>query len=474
MFQNIFTMLPEISLLICLGVMALVARYRTSQTAKTFFTISKIFLFISLLSTVIFYNKSAVSDMWVNSSYTTLFKVIIYLLSLAWFFLSCKWYLNKDYSAYSFYSLGMLSILLLTLAISAINLFVLLGVVPLLGLLNYYLILQNKKEDENIQRQAKMYLGLVFFFSILMLFGCVWLYQQTNSLAYEAIYKLYEYGNYGAWDLLAAALIITPLLFMLAVAPFHSWFVDVIGGAILPVSGYLTFIPVFAYSCVLINIILHAFYPLYALLQPALIILAFLSIFMGAISANGEKNIRRLFAYSSVYQVGFMLVTILTFNYHSVLSAFVYLCVYAFAMIGIYSVFLGLKANGEYLDELADISGLAKAKPYVSAAFLVFIISLIGSPPMLGFLGKLSVINNLVIEGRWYTMLAVSGSLLLIANAYLQVIRTIYFEPGVKRFDRVDQGIYICLFINLIVVVISILNPSFLLHDAEQILRRAF
>ena len=100
--------------------------------------------------------------------------------------------------------------------------------------------------------------------------------------------------------------------------------------------------------------------------------------------------------------------------------------------------------------------------------------SLIGVPPLLGFVGRLSVINNLIVDERWLHVVLLMLSLLFMANAYLQVIRKIYFSPLKNSFDRTDKSIYICLFINLVLVVISLLNPGYLLHDAELILSGAF
>ena len=126
------------------------------------------------------------------------------------------------------------------------------------------------------------------------------------------------------------------------------------------------------------------------------------------------------------------------------------------------------------MTDVDDIDGLSLSKPYISVSWLIFMVSLIGLPPMLGFLGRLSVINNLVLEERWGSVICLLLSLLFIANAYLQLIRHIYFTPVVKSFDRADKAIYLCLFVNLLLVLISTLNPEFWLRSAEHILKGAF
>lgn len=183
----------------------------------------------------------------------------------------------------------------------------------------------------------------------------------------------------------AVGMIMCSLFFMLAVAPFHSWFVGIVSVAILPVCGFITLVPPFAYLACLINSMVNIFWTAGEFIKPALLIFASISLFIGALSANGEKNLRELFAFSSIYHIGFLLFTIVSFNDNSVLSAFAYMMVYILAMAGVYTVFLGLKSRGDYLTGLSDIDGLSVSKPYLSAALLVFMVSLAGIPPMLGF-----------------------------------------------------------------------------------------
>ena len=144
--------------------------------------------------------------------------------------------------------------------------------------------------------------------------------------------------------------------------------------------------------------------------------------------------------------------------------------VYLLAQFGIYTTFYAFKSKGEYLSELSELSGVSEVRPYISAALLVFMVSMLGTPPMLGFLGKLSVINYLIIQGSYVFIGLILTALLLLAYAFLNVIKAVYFDSLTNVFDRADKGVYICLMINLILVLISILNPKYLMHDAEAIL----
>lgn len=469
MLQNWLILLPELSLFVFLPVAWLVNEYRESKTAKTFFTLSKFFLLAALLFTIVFYNKSVWQGWWINSRYTTMFKVVVYLVGLAWFYLSSKWFLNKSRSSFLFYIIGMTMLLLFGLLLSAQNFWLPSVLVPLLCLLTGKLILQHWDEDR-VRSVANFYGASAALFCLLLWGGVAVLQFRIGSVEYVDVQRFLAASPADIWTYAAVVMIIASLLFMMAAAPFHLWFVSAISVAVLPVCGFLTLIPPFVYLSCLITLMTGAFAPLAASLHPLLLGIALCSLVIGAVSANGQCNIRRLFAFSSVYNLGFMLFGILAFNAGAVVSAFVYTIIYVLAMTGIYTVFLGLKSKGDYLDALEDISGLSEVKPYISAAFLVFMVSLIGVPPLLGFWGRLSLINTLVLEERWGHVLLLLTALVFIANAYLQVIRRVYFSPLKNSFDRTDKAIYICLFVNLLLVLISILNPDDFLQDAEIVL----
>lgn len=467
---ELITLSPEFTLVFALIVMLLVNRYRETKTPKTFYTVSKIFLLLSAFCTLLFYNKSGFPEFWLNNTYTSLFKICMLLLAVTWFFLSCKWFLNKNHSSLSFYLLGVSSVLMLMIIISSQNLLLMQAGITFLFVLNYLMIYLSD-DDFDVVVIARRYLIFAMFFAGLFAGGLSMVYYKTGSFDYIALADyLSEIKQIGFYEVVMYVLIMAPLLFLIGLAPFHFWFADVLSVCVLPICGFLTVIPVFAGYSALVDLSLNVFYPLLPYFKPVLVTFAALSLLVGAVSANRETNLRKLFAYNSLYHLGFVFITLASFNYSSIAASFVYLLVYILSMIGIYTVFFGFKSNGEYLYKLEDISGVFTQKPYISTAFLVFMISLAGSPPMLGFLGKLIAVNNLVIEGNYWSVGIIMMALLLLINAYLDVIRTVFFEQRKRGFDRVDKGIYICLFINIVIVLISILNPGRLIDYLEKLL----
>ena len=134
-------------------------------------------------------------------------------------------------------------------------------------------------------------------------------------------------------------------------------------------------------------------------------------------------------------------------------------------------VLFAFKSNGEYLQELTDISGVFSQKPYISVLLMVFIVSLAGSPPMLIFLGKLQVMDNLMINGAYGEIIISMVALLLMINAFFRIIRIMFFEAKVKNFDHTERRIYICLFINMLFFLVGILNPALFIEQFELLLK---
>ena len=184
-------------------------------------------------------------------------------------------------------------------------------------------------------------------FCLLLWGGCLGIWYEVNSLNYADIAKYVSMsGNKSVVLYFSALMILSSLLFMMAGAPFHFWFIDSISISILPVCGFLTLIPPFAYlSCLIV--LMNTFAPISPDMQSYIQGISLISLLIGALSANAQTNIRRLFAFGTIYNLGFMFLGILSFKTNAIMSAFVYTLIYVMAMFGIYSVFLAIKSKGD-------------------------------------------------------------------------------------------------------------------------------
>lgn len=469
LIADYIALLPEVILLCGMLTMVLVRWFRHGNTPKTFYTIGRNFLLLAAAATALFYNQGA-DGYLMNNYFTTLFKLIIYIFVIVWSYLSLKHFQSKNRSSFVFYLLILFNVLSFSVALSAEDLWLLFAGLAPVFILNYFMLGIGREDEADISRQYR-YLAMSLFSALLFAGGIFLLQHYAGGSGYQEVEKYLENAHPIIWQCnLAFAMIMSVLFFMLACAPFHFWFAETVRTVILPVGGYLMMVPMFAYFACIIDIMVNVFYPFAAWFKPVMVIFGCLSVFLGAIGCNGENNLRKIFAYVGLYYIGVLVISVSSITDHSLLSAFVYLLVYVLAMSGIYTVFLGMRSKGIYLSELSDIRGLATQRPFVSAAFLLFMISLIGTPPLLGFLGKLSILNNLVINGDYWLMAVIMATVLLLANACLRIITTIYFEPRNNNFDRVDKGVYIYILINMLLILIAILNPRYLMHDVEAML----
>ena len=472
MLTDYIALLPEIVLILGILIMTLVRILRHSNTAKTFYSLSRIFVAVSALATALFYNQN-IGDILYNNSFTTLFKLLLYLFVFIISYLSAKRFVSKNMPSFTFYLMLLFNLLGFSIAISATNLLLLWLGLSSTFVGNVFMVKIEKPEEE--LRHIAYYLALSITFAMIMAIGIGVLYHYVHSFNYSGIEQALEARNNLVWQHhFGFACVVGSILLMMGVAPLHFWFSNVVGKCILPVAGYLSVVPIFAYFACLVNICVNAFYPLLGWFNAVFIIFGVLSVFIGAIGANSENNLRKIFAFSGLYYIGVMLLVLFPINDNSLMSAFTYLLVYVVAICGIYTIFYGYRSKGKYLFNLDDIKGVATQRPFLSAALLVFMISLIGTPPLLGFLGKLSVINSLVIGHRFALLAVVLFSMLILAYAYLKIITVVYFEPRNNTFDIVDRGVYWCMLINVVLMLIAIINPKYLMHDVELMLVAVF
>ena len=470
MLQNWFILLPELSILAFFLFAWPTNILRREKTAKTFFTLAQFFLLITICCSVLFYNKSVFPDHWQNTPLSTLFKTSAYLLTWAWFYLSSKWFLSKNRPSFRFYTVCFVVLLGFDTIASAASLLTLGLAFPIICLGYYNLILCHPDIDQ-VRYPANIYARSASFFCLLLWCGIAVIYQTTDSLSYAAIASFFaETPMTPPLIFLAVTLILAAFIFIMSMVPFHVWLISFISAGILPVCGFIILIPPLIYICALINLIRNCLPAFIDFVSPLLAIFAGLSLLLAALSANRENNLRRLFGFIAIYCQSFALIGLNTFSGNDISAVFAYIVIAVLSLTGVYTVFLGLKSRGEYQSEQCAVTGFAEVRPYMAAAFLVFMFSLIGLAPTLGFFGNLSVIGNLVETASWGKAILLLAGLLLVTAACLQVIRTIYFEPVSNKFDRTDKAIYICLFINMIIILLALINPAWLLHDALIIL----
>jgi NADH-quinone oxidoreductase subunit N len=214
------------------------------------------------------------------------------------------------------------------------------------------------------------------------------------------------------------------------------WTPDVYEGAPTSVTAFFAIAPKLAAMALFIRVLVGPFAPLTAQWQQVVVFLAVLSMALGAFAAINQTNIKRLMAYSSIGNVGYMLVGLAAGTEAGVRGVLIYLLIYLAMTAGTFACILAMRVHGRAVEELDDLKGLGRTRPAMALALAVFMFSMAGIPPLAGFFGKLYVFLAAVQAGMY--VLAVIGVLASVVAAfyYLRIVKLMYFDEPSETFDR--------------------------------------
>ena len=465
MLENLLYLLSEVSLLITMFVL-LWQKIFFESSIKSYFKTTKIGVCISVLFAVLFYNKVVFDTYFESTSYTVLFYVLSSFIVFAWLSLSVKWFVSEDISSLRFCLLSVLALLSFNVIIKSVNLgFLFLGLL-MLSFVNYK-FLKFSEQSEEFHSVSKRYILTVLFFAIMMMVSLLILTPQNWEYAKAAEFI-------GMSDAKLAIFIISGILFYLlilwGVAPFHFCFIDAVAPAVLPIATYFNLVSVFALFATFVKLNTMVFVPFGSELGLVYLCFGIFSLIIGAIGANASRNLKKIFAYSGVYNLGMLLLLVSPFTASNLLGGFIYLQVYILALFGVYTAFYSFKSNGVYLSNLNMINSIAKVRPFISASMLFFMLSMMGIAPFPGFIGQLYALESFAESSSYLILFVALLSMLVLMTAYLQIVRSMYFNQKEVDFNRPDYGVYVYLVINMLLLAVLIFKPEFLLYDAPAVL----
>ncbi|MDE8654174.1 NADH-quinone oxidoreductase subunit NuoN [Novosphingobium album (ex Liu et al. 2023)] len=330
--------------------------------------------------------------------------------------------------------------------VSASNLLTLYIGLELNSLASYVLAAFLRSDDRSAEAGLK-YFVLGSLASGILLFGISLTYGFTGTTSFEGIRVALEGGlSHGA--LFGIVFMLAGLAFKISAVPFHMWTPDVYEGAPTPVTTFFATAPKVAALALTMRVALDAFGPQSDAWRQIVIFASLASIVVGALGAIGQANIKRLMAYSSINNVGFMLIGLAAATPAGASAMLVYLTIYVAMSLGGFIAILMLKDEaGEPVEAIAQIAGLSRTRPGLAAALAMVMFSLAGIPPLFGFWGKFVVFQAAVQAGL--VPLAAIGIAASVIGAfyYLKVVKIMYFdEPAdvVKgRSDWAHQALLV-------------------------------
>ncbi len=312
------------------------------------------------------------------------------------------------------------------------------------------------RRDHTIATEAAMkYFVLGALASGFLLYGLSMMYGATGTLEIPRVFDAIATGRINREVLvLGLVFVVAGLGFKLGAAPFHMWVPDVYHGAPTAVTLMIGAAPEFAAFAITIRLLVEGMLGLAVDWQQMFAVMAVASLVVGNVAAIAQTNLKRMLAYSAIAQMGFVVLgltagvvsgnTLSAGNAYS--SALFNLVAYVVTTLGSFGLILYLSRTGFECDKIADLAGLARRSPWVAGVMSIFMFSLAGLPPTIGFFGKLAVIQALVSTAQTgYVVLAVVAVLLSLVGAfyYLRVVKVMWFdepEAGTATADR-SQGV---------------------------------
>lgn len=406
------------------------------------------------------------SNMFVSDPMANLLKLFSYLAVGLTLIYSRQYTTQRDMLSGAlggeFYVLALFSLLGQMVMISGNNFLVIYLGLELMSLSLYALVALRRNHAVSTEAAMK-YFVLGAMASGFLLYGISMLYGATGSLDLAEVSRVAASGAVNRTVLVFGIIfVVAGLAFKLVAAPFHMWAPDVYQGSPTSVTLLIAGAPKLAAFAICIRLLVEGVWALAIDWQQMLTVLAVLSMVVGNITAIVQTNIKRMLAYSTIAQTGFMLLGLLAgvfsgSNAASAASAYsaslFYSLTYVLTTLGTFGVVMLLSRSGFEADNIDDFKGLNQRSPWFAAVMMVLLLSLAGVPPMVGFYAKLAVLQSVLASGQvWLAVVSVMFSLVG-AYYYLRVIKAMYFDdaidtapitvPGEMRFALSANGIAI-------------------------------
>ena len=359
------------------------------------------------------------------------------------------------------------SVLGMMIMISSNDLMVFYMGLELQSLALYVLATFNRDQLKSSEAGLK-YFVLSALSSGLLLYGCSLIYGFSGSTNFDVIANELNSNEYVLT--FGIVFILVGLSFKISAVPFHMWAPDVYEGSPTSVTLFFTIVPKIAALTVFIRFLYVPFLNLIDQWQMILIFLSIASMLFGAIAAIGQKNIKRLAAYSSIGHIGYVLAGLATGTNEGIQSSVMYISIYIIMNLGLFSCLLMMKRNNEYYEDIDDLSGLSKNHPLLSLSLLIILFSLAGIPPMAGFFAKFYIFKTVIEQSMYFLAIVGLLSTVIAAFYYLRIIKIIYFDKEKEKFDT-DHGSWLkfSLTFSTILILLYFIFPSQLVQVVSRI-----
>ena len=331
----------------------------------------------------------------------------------------------------------------------------------------YVIAAINRKSQRSSEAGLK-YFVLGALSSGMLLYGASLIYGFTGTTEFIKIAAVVQESGATLPLIFGLVFLLAGFAFKISAVPFHMWTPDVYEGAPTPVTAFFAAAPKMAAMAMLVRVVLSAFPSITTEWQQIIVFVSIASMGLGAFAAIGQRNIKRLMAYSSIGHMGFALVGLAAASEVGARGVLIYMAIYLVMTVGTFACIMSMRRGGAAVEDIDELAGLSQDQPMMAFLLAMLLFSLAGIPPLAGFFAKFYVFLA-AIDAKLYP-LAVLGVLASVVGAYyyLRIVKIMYFDEPAEAFTPMSATLSTVLGLSGLFVLFFFLYPTPLLAAAER------
>jgi NADH-quinone oxidoreductase subunit N len=431
---QLLPVLPELVLAAGAMVLLMIGAFRGQQTTAVVTGLAICLLIVvGVLELTLPAGKlTTFGGSFIVDNFARFLKIVALIGSAVTLILSREFLSDPSRRIFEYSILVLLSTLGMMVLISAGDLIMLYLGLELMSLALYVVAASNRDNVKSTEAGLK-YFVLGALSSGMLLYGASLVYGFTGTVNFAGIAAAAKMGSIGI--VFGLVFLLAGLCFKVSAVPFHMWTPDVYEGAPTPVTAFFASAPKVAAMAVFTRVALTAFPGIVPEWQQIVVFVSIASMALGSFAAIGQKNIKRLMAYSSIGHMGFALVGLAAGTAEGAQGVLVYIAIYVAMTLGTFTIILTMKRNGQHVENISDFAGLSRTNPLLAFMFAMLLFSLAGVPPLAGFFGKFYVFVAAMKAGLF--TLSVIGVLCSVIGAfyYLSIVKVMYFDEPLAKLD---------------------------------------
>ena len=458
--QDFSTVLPEVVLAVYAMAALMFGVYTTKDKVAPLISWATAGLFLALALWIGAGGegeRTAFHGMFIDDPFARFAKVTILISAAAVLIMSQDYMIRRDLLRFEYPILLALSVVGMMMMVSAGDLMALYIGLELQSLALYVVAAVRRDSVKSTEAGLK-YFVLGALSSGILLYGASLTYGFAGTTSFEGILSTLHHGA-PLGLLFGLVFMLAGLAFKVSAAPFHMWTPDVYEGSPTPVTAFFATAPKVAAMALLARLSWDAFGAIPGDWTQVLAALAVISMFLGAVAAIGQRDIKRLMAYSSIAHMGYALVGLASGTAEGVTAMMIYMAIYVTMNVGTFAFILSMEKDGRPVTTIDSLNMFSKKEPLKALAMLVLMFSLAGVPPMLGFFGKFYVLKAAVDAGM--TWLALAGAVASVIGAfyYLRIVFFMYFGKETEGVEsRMAPAQWAMLVAVAVIMVVGIVN----------------